>query len=370
MATTERDYYEVLGVERSASDADIKRAFRKLAQQWHPDVNTDPAAQERFKEINEAYQVLSDPERRQRYDMFGRAGTDGGAGATGFEGFGGFSDIFDAFFGGGAASSAARRGRPQPGADLRYDLRITFEEAIKGTEKEIEFPVLQKCETCGGNGAEPGTEPITCPQCNGRGEVRSVRQTMLGQMVNVSACPRCRGEGKIVETRCVTCQGEGRIERRRTLRVTIPAGIDEGHQIRLSNEGEVGPRGGPPGSLYVAVHVLPHPSLTREGTELYYEAKVSIAQAALGTRIKVPTVEGEEEVEVKAGTQPDTEIKLRGRGVPHLRRGSRGDLHVLVDVVVPTRLSKKARELLEAYAADTGAATSHGGGLLEKLGLG
>ena len=164
MATTERDYYEVLGVERSASDADIKRAFRKLAQQWHPDVNTDPAAQERFKEINEAYQVLSDPERRQRYDMFGRAGTDGGAGATGFEGFGGFSDIFDAFFGGGAASSAARRGRPQPGADLRYDLQITFEEAIKGTEKEIEFPVLQKCETCGGNGAEPGTEPITCPQ--------------------------------------------------------------------------------------------------------------------------------------------------------------------------------------------------------------
>jgi molecular chaperone DnaJ len=369
VATTERDYYEVLGVERSASDAEIKRAFRKLAQQWHPDVNTDPAAQERFKEINEAYQVLSDPDRRQRYDMFGRAGADAG-GAGGFEGFGGFSDIFDAFFGGGAASSAARRGRPQAGADLRYDLRITFEEAIKGTEKEIEFPVLQTCETCGGNGAEPGTEPVTCPQCNGRGEIRSVRQTMLGQMVNVSTCPRCRGEGKIVETPCHTCQGEGRTERRRTLRVTIPAGIDEGHQIRLSNEGEIGPRGGPPGSLYVAVHVLPHPSLTREGTELYYEAKVSIAQAALGTRIKVPTVEGEEEVEVKPGTQPDTEIKLRGRGVPHLRRGSRGDLHVMIDVVVPTRLSKKARELLEAYAEETGDETTHGGGLLEKLGLG
>jgi molecular chaperone DnaJ len=370
VATTERDYYEVLGVERTASDAEIKRAFRKLAQQWHPDVNTDPAAQERFKEINEAYQVLSDPDRRQRYDMFGRAGADGG-GPTGFEGFGGFSDIFDAFFGGGAASSAARRGRPQAGADLRYDLRITFEEAIKGTEKEIEFPVLQTCETCGGTGAQPGTAPITCPQCNGRGEVRSVRQTMLGQMVNVSACPRCHGEGRIVETRCVTCQGEGRIERRRNLRVTIPAGIDEGHQIRLSNEGEVGPRGGPSGSLYVAVHVQPHPSLTREGTELYYEAKVSIAQAALGTRIKVPTVEGEEEVEVKPGTQPDTEIKLRGRGAPHLRRGSRGDLHVLIDVEVPTHLSKKARELLEAYAQETGDATSHGGGgLLEKLGLG
>jgi molecular chaperone DnaJ len=371
VATTERDYYQVLGVERNASDAEIKRAYRKLAQQWHPDVNTDPAAQERFKEINEAYQILGDPDRRSRYDTFGRAGVDGAAGGTGFEGFGGFSDIFDAFFGGGGSASA-RRGRPLPGADLRYDLRITFEEAVKGTDKEIEFTVLQRCDTCHGSGAKPGTEPITCPQCNGRGEIRSVRQTMLGQMVNVSACPRCRGEGKIIETACDTCHGEGRVERKRTLRVTIPAGIDEGHQIRLSNEGEVGPRGGPPGSLYVAVHVQPHPSLTREGTELFYEARVSIAQAALGTRISVPTVDGEEEVEIKPGTQPDTEIRLRGRGVPHLRRtGQRGDLHVLVDVVVPTRLSKKARELLEAYADESGETTLHGGGgLREKLGLG
>src|SRR6478609_5106981 len=183
MATAERDYYVILGVERTATDAEIKRAFRKLAQKWHPDVNTDPAAQEQFKEINEAYQVLSDPDRRSRYDTFGKAGADGGApGGAGFEGFGGFSDIFDAFFGGGAGAGSARRGRPQPGADLRYDLRITFQEAIQGTEKEIEFTVLQPCETCGGDGAKPGTEPITCPQCNGRGEVRSVRQTMLGQM--------------------------------------------------------------------------------------------------------------------------------------------------------------------------------------------
>ena len=344
MATTERDLYEVLGVERGASDAEIKRAFRKLAQQWHPDVNKDPEAQARFKEANEAYQILSDPERRQRYDMFGRAGVDGGAGrAPGFEGFGGFSDIFDAFFGG--AAGGARRGAVarSPGSDLRYDLRITFEEAVKGTEKEIDFRVLGRCETCSGTGAKPGTEPMTCPQCEGRGEVRSVRQTMLGQMVNVSACPRCRGEGKIVETPCATCKGDGRTERKRTLRVTIPAGIDEGHQIRLTNEGEVGPRGGPPGSLYVAVHVAPHPTLKRDGTELYYEARISIAQAALGTRITVPTVEGEEEVEIKPGTQPDTEIRLRGKGVPHLRRsGSRGDLHVLVDVVVPTKLSQEA----------------------------
>jgi molecular chaperone DnaJ len=334
-------------------------------------VNNDPAAHDRFTEINEAYQVLSDPDRRGRYDMFGRAGL-GGAAGSGFEGFGGFSDIFDAFFGGGAGAASARRGRPQPGADLRYDLRITFEEAVRGTDKQIEFSVLQRCETCHGSGAAPGTEPITCTQCSGRGEVRSIRQTMLGQMVNVSACPRCNGEGRIVELPCDTCHGSGRTERHRTLQVSIPPGIDEGHQIRLSNEGEVGPRGGPAGSLYVAVHVQPHPALKREGTELFYEAVISIAQAALGTRITVPTVDGDEEVEIKAGTQPDTEIRLRGKGVPHLRRaGARGDLHVLVDVRVPTKLSRKARELLAAYAEETGEPVEPGGGgLREKLGFG
>jgi molecular chaperone DnaJ len=371
MATTERDYYLILGVERTATDAEIKRAYRKLAQQWHPDVNSDATAHERFTEINEAYQVLSDPERRGRYDTFGQAGL-GGAGGAGFEGFGGFSDIFDAFFGGTSGAASARRGRPQPGSDLRYDLRITFEEAVKGTDKQIEFSVLQRCETCHGSGARVGTEAVVCPQCSGRGEVRSVRQTMLGQMVNVSACPRCRGEGKIIESPCETCHGDGRTERRRTLQVSIPAGIDEGHQIRLSNEGEVGPRGGPAGSLYVAVHVQPHPTLKREGTELFYEAAISIAQAALGTRITVPTVDGDEEVEIKPGTQPDTEIRLRGKGVPHLRRsGARGDLHVLVDVVVPTKLSKKGRELLAAFAEDAGESVGSGGaGLREKLGLG
>jgi molecular chaperone DnaJ len=368
MATQERDLYEVLGLERGASDGDIKRAFRRLAQQWHPDVNQDTEAQERFKEINDAYQVLSDPDRRARYDRFGRAGVDNGEAGAGFEGFGGFSDIFDAFFGGAAGARSARRGRPQPGSDLRYDLRITFEEAVRGTDKEIEFRSLQRCDTCSGSGAQPGTEPTTCPQCEGRGEVRSVRQTMLGQMVNVSACPRCRGEGRIIETPCETCRGDGRVERKRTLRVTIPAGIDEGHQIRLTNEGELGPRGGPPGSLYVAVHVSPHAALKRDGTELYYEAEVSIAQAALGTRITVPTVEGDEEVEIKAGTQPDTEIRLRGKGVPHLRRTTRGDLHVLVDVRVPTKLTKKQRGLLEALAKESGEQVGNGG-LREKLGL-
>jgi molecular chaperone DnaJ len=356
------DYYATLGVARDATNGQIKRAFRKLAQQWHPDVNKDSAAAERFKEINEAYQVLSDPERKQRYDLFGSAGSGGDGDA--FTGFGGFADIFDAFFGG---QPSGRRGRPAAGSDLRYDLRITFEEAILGTDKEIDFPVLGRCDTCGGTGARPGTSPTACPQCNGRGEIRSVRQTMLGQMVNVTTCPRCRGDGRIVETPCETCHGEGRTERQRTLRVTIPAGIDEGHQIRLSNEGEVGPRGGPAGSLYVAVHVLPHPQLKREGTELIFEADVSIAQAALGTRVSVPAVGGDEEVEIKPGTQPGTEIRLRGRGVPHLRRaGVRGDLHVLVNVVVPTKLSKAERDALQAYAVAAGEEVSEGG-FLERV---
>jgi molecular chaperone DnaJ len=353
---TQRDYYDILGVPRGAPDADVKRAFRKLAQQWHPDVNTEAGADERFKEINEAYQVLSDPQRRQAYDMFGRAGV-GGAGPEGFGatgGFQGFGDLFDAFFGAGAASGT-RRGRPPQGGDLRYDLRLTFDETIRGAEKSIEFTALARCDTCTGIGAEPGTSPTQCPACGGTGELRQVRSTMLGQMVNVAPCARCRGLGRIIETPCTTCRGEGRVERKRTLRVTIPAGIDEGHQIRLTGEGEAGPRGGAPGNLYVVVHVQPHPALRRQETELYHDLSVSIAQAALGARLTVPTPDGEESIEIKPGTQPGTEIRLRGKGVPHLRRaGTRGDLHVLIDVRVPARLSARQRELLEAFAVESG----------------
>lgn len=351
---TNRDYYDILGVQKTASDDEIKKAFRKLAQQWHPDVNKAPEADERFKEINEAYQVLSDPQRRQAYDMFGRAGVGGsGAGPEGygpFGGFSGFGDIFDAFFGQGAATGQ-RRGRPPAGADLRYDLKLTFDEAIHGAEKEISFSALGKCDTCDGSGAEPGSTPITCPQCNGSGEVRQVRSTMLGQMVNVTTCGRCRGQGRIVEKPCVTCRGDGRTEKRRTLRVSVPAGIDDGHQIRLSGEGEAGPRGGTAGNLYVVTHVEPHPQLKREETELLFELPVSMTQAALGARLPVPTPDGTEYVDVKPGTQHGTEIRLRGKGVPHLRRaGLRGDLHVFVDVQVPTKLSARQRELLEELA--------------------
>ena len=365
---TEVDYYTLLGVARTATDAEIKRAFRKLAQQWHPDVSKDPSADERFKQINEAYQVLSDPQRRQAYDMFGRAGT--GAQDPGASPFGGgFGDIFDAFFG-GAAGQAGRHGRPAAGSDLRYDLRITFDEAVKGAEEDIEFPVLDRCETCTGTGAAAGSTPRQCPQCAGRGEVRQVRQTMLGQMVNIAGCSRCHGEGTIVETPCETCRGEGRVEKKRKLRVGIPPGIDEGHQIRLSGEGEAGPRGGPKGHLYVAVRVQPHPELTRDGTELYHVLSISIAQAALGTKVRIPTIEGDEEIDVKAGTQPGAEIRLRGRGVPNLRRpGSRGDLHVTVDVVVPSKLSRRQRELLEAYAKESGEAVGASGhaGILDRV---
>jgi molecular chaperone DnaJ len=356
---TERSYYEVLGVERNASDADIKRAFRKLAQQWHPDVNADAEAVGRFKEINEAYQVLSDPKRRQIYDVVGTAGLGdlGGAGSPFGEGFGGFGDLFDAFFAGmGGNAPGSRRGaRRQAGADLRYDLRISFDEAVRGIEKEIEFDLLDKCGTCAGTGAAPGSIPSVCTACGGRGEVRSVRQTLLGQMVNVTACTRCNGEGRVTDSPCRDCKGDGRVQQHKKLRVSIPAGIDEGHQIRLSGEGEAAPRGGPAGNLYVAVHVTPHLALRRDGTEVYYDLQLSIAQAALGTRTRIPTIEGEEELEIRPGTQPATEIRLRSRGVPHLRRpGTRGDLHVLIHVNVPTKLSKRQRQLLEDLAAETG----------------
>ncbi len=355
MATT-RDYYEILELERGASDEEIKRSFRKLAQQWHPDVNTDPDADARFKELNEAYQVLSDPGRRQQYDTFGRAGV-GGTGAEGygpFGGFQGFGDIFDAFFS-GAAGGGARRARRPAGADLRYDLQLTFDEAIHGTEKELSFNSLDTCETCGGSGAEAGSEPIACPRCDGSGEVREVRNTLLGQMVNVTPCGRCRGSGQIVEKPCPTCRGDGRSEHKRTLRVTVPAGIDDGHQIRLTGEGEAAPRGGTPGNLYVVTHVEEHPVLKRDGTELYCELKLSLTQAALGADVPILTPDGEEMLEIKPGTQPGTEIRRRGKGVPHLRRpGARGDLHVLIDIAVPTRLSDRQRELLEELAAESG----------------
>jgi molecular chaperone DnaJ len=355
MATT-RDYYEILEVQRGASDEEIKRSFRKLAQKWHPDVNTDPDADARFKEINEAYQILADPQRRQQFDTFGRAGV-GGNGAGGSRPFGGFEgvgDIFDAFFG-AASAQGQRRSRRPAGADLRYDLSLTFDEAIHGAEKEISFTVLDRCETCDGTGAQEGSETTLCPQCGGSGEIRQVRSTLLGQMVNVTQCGRCRGSGRIIEKPCKICRGDGRAERKRTIRVKVPAGIDDGHQIRLTGEGEAGPSAGTAGNLYVVTHVEEHPVMKRDGTELYEELSLSITQATLGAQVPIVTPDGEEMLDIKPGTQPGTEIRRRGKGVPHLRRpGTRGDLHVLVDIEVPTRLSDRQRELLEELAVESG----------------
>ena len=367
-----RDYYEVLGVSRDASEEEIKRAFRRAAQRHHPDIDTSTGAEERFKELNEAYRVLSDRQRRSAYDMFGHAGVDG-ASAGGFEGFGGgfgpFGDIFDAFFGGSPAGTRQRR-RVVAGADLRYDLTIEFAEAVFGVTKEIVFPTLVTCEVCAGSGAEPGSEPETCPECNGTGERRRVSQTILGQMVNITACPRCHGEGRIVGTSCHNCSGDGRVRQERRLQVTVPAGIDSGQRIALEGQGEAGPRGGPPGDLYVVVGVEDHPELLRRGTELYYELPVNFPQAALGATLPVPTVEGSEEVEVPAGTQSGTEIRLRGKGVPRLRGTGRGDLHVIVTVVVPSKPSKQERELLKQLGEVSGPATlpkGRGEGLFDRL---
>jgi molecular chaperone DnaJ len=367
-----RDYYEVLGVPRDASDEDIKRAFRRAAQRHHPDVDTSTGAEDRFKELNEAYRVLSDRQRRSAYDMFGHAGVDG-ASTGGFEGFGGgfgpFGDIFDAFFGGAPAGTRQRR-RVVAGADLRYDLTIEFAEAVFGVTKEIVFPTLVTCEVCAGSGAEPGSEPETCPECNGTGERRRVSQTILGQMVNITACPRCHGEGRIVGTPCHNCSGDGRVRQERRLQVTVPAGIDSGQRIALEGQGEAGPRGGPPGDLYVVVTVQDHPELLRRGTELYYELPVNFPQAALGATLSVPTVEGSEEVEVPAGTQSGTEIRLRGKGVPRLRGSGRGDLHVVVTVVVPSKPSKPERELLKQLGEVSGPAVlpkGRGEGLFDRL---
>jgi molecular chaperone DnaJ len=343
-----RDYYEILGLSRDASDEEIKRAFRRLAQRQHPDVDGSDGAEQRFKELNEAYRVLSDRQRRAAYDMFGHAGVDA-ASTGGFDGFGGgfgpFGDIFDAFFGGSPAGTRQRR-RVVAGADLRYDLTIEFGEAVAGVTKEIVFPTLVTCDVCGGSGGEPGVEPERCPDCNGTGERRRVSQTILGQMVNISACPRCGGEGRIIAAPCANCKGDGRVRQERRLEVNVPAGIDSGQRIALEGQGESGPRGGPPGDLYVVVTVRDHPQLLRRGTELFYELPVTFPQAALGATLSVPTVDGSEPVEVPAGTQSGAEIRLKGRGVPRIRGSGRGDLHVIVTVVVPPKLGKRERELL------------------------
>ncbi|MCC7366568.1 MAG: molecular chaperone DnaJ [Dehalococcoidia bacterium] len=358
MPAHQRDYYEVLGVERGASAQDLKKAYRKLAMEFHPDRNSAPDAAEKFKEVNRAYEVLSDDEKRNIYDRFGHAGVEGhGAGPQGFDGFStfeGFGDIFDAFFGGAQRGGGRRRRGPARGGDLRYNLKLTFEEAAFGVEKEIEFARMERCEHCSGRGAEPGTELTVCPDCNGAGEIRRAQQSIFGQFVNVSACGRCQGEGRIVSNPCETCRGTGRQRSERKIAVKVPAGVDDGAQIRIGGEGEAGVRGGEPGHLYVVLAVARHAVFQRVEDHILLELPVNVAQAALGAKVTIPTLDGDMEFEVPAGTQTDEEFVIRGKGVPHLRSSGRGDMVVRVTAVIPESLTDEQRELLEKLAETMG----------------
>ncbi len=354
---TQRDYYEVLGVPKSASNDDLKAAFRRLARQYHPDVNKEPDAEERFKEINEAYAVLSDSDRRAAYDRFGHAGVKGPGGAQDFTvDFSDFADIFGDLFGFGGFGRTSRRSRtaPRRGADLAYRLDLSFEEAIFGVEKEIEITRDELCSTCSGSGAEPGTNPVRCATCNGTGEVRQVRQTLLGSMVQVATCPTCNGVGETIATPCHTCQGRGLERRTRRKVVSIPGGVDGGTQIRLAGEGQPGMNGGPNGNLYVTMQVQPHKFFRRRENDIVLDLDINVAQAALGADVDVPTVDGPARLKIPTGTQPGKVLRMRGKGVPFLRGNGRGDQLVVVNVDIPSRLTADQRQLFEQLAKSLG----------------
>jgi len=355
-----RDYYEVLGVSRTATQDEIKKAYRALVRKYHPDVNPgNKEAEEKFKEIKEAYDVLSDPEKRARYDQFGHAAFDQNGQASGFGGFGGFdfggdfggadfgfSDIFDMFFGGGGAT---RRAGPTRGADVRYDLTITFEEAAFGCEKVIEIPRNETCSTCQGSGAAPGTHPSTCSHCRGTGQIRHTQRTPFGTIQTSRTCPVCNGEGRVIASPCPTCGGKGIVRRMKTVAVKVPQGSEDGLSLRFAGQGEAGSRGGPPGDLYVVLHVEPHKFFTREGNDLYCEIPITFTQAALGAEIEVPTLDGKVVMKIPEGTQTSTVFRLRGYGIPYRKRSGRGDLHVRVIVTTPTKLTEKQKQLLREF---------------------
>lgn len=348
-----RDYYEVLGVSKTASDDELKKAYRTLAKKYHPDLNGgDKECEEKFKEVNEAYDVLSDPQKRARYDQFGHEDPrTGGAGGYGdfTGGFGGgFDDIFSAFFGGGFGGAQRARG-PERGNDLRYDLTITFEEAAFGCEKEITVTREENCEECGGTGAKKGTSPTTCPTCKGTGQVQSFINTPIGRVSNVRVCDACHGSGKIIKDPCPKCNGRGRVRRNRKISIKIPAGIDNGMQIPLRRQGEPGLRGGENGDLYIFVTVRPHKLFTRENYDLYCDVTVSFTQAALGGEIDVPTLNGMTKYNLPEGTQPGAVVRLRGQGIQNLRGAGKGDLYIKINVEIPRRLTEKQKELLRQF---------------------
>lgn len=356
------DYYELLGVHRQASADEIKKAYRKRARELHPDANPDdPTAAERFKELSKAYSVLSDDQQRARYDQFGEAGVGGAAGGANFDdlfGGGGLGDIFDAFFGGGGGGGpfGGRRGPSGPprGQDLEVAVEITFEQSVFGSQIPVELKLPERCDDCGGSGAGEGTQPVTCADCSGSGQVRRVRQSVLGQMVSTSPCPRCGGLGQIITTPCGSCRGEGRVTIDKTYTVEVPAGVVSGSTLRLTRRGAAGPRGGSHGDLYVHLRVQPHDRFRRDDDDLVADVPISIAQAALGTKLVLETLDGDEDLAIPAGTQPGHEFVLRGRGVPRLHGRGRGDLRAIVRVDVPTKLTGDEAELLRKFAEGRG----------------
>ncbi|MEW6240219.1 MAG: molecular chaperone DnaJ [Chloroflexota bacterium] len=348
-----RDYYDILGVGRNASDDEIKAAFRKLARQYHPDVNKEPDAEEKFKEINEAYGVLSDAEKRARYDRFGKEGLGNMGGFHDYTAD--FGDLFEELFGSFGFSTGRRSRRsPRRGRDLQMQVTLTFEEAVFGVEKEIEFQREETCSRCNGSGAEPGTSPTRCSTCGGQGEVRQVRQTFLGQMVQTATCPTCNGRGETISSPCKTCRGGGLERKVVKKKVQIPAGVDGGTQIRLAGEGGPGVYGGPNGSLFLVLDVQPHKFFKRRENDIFLNLDINVAQAVLGAEIEVPTLDGNEKLKIPAGTQPGKIFQIKGKGVPYLRRSGRGDQKVIVNVAIPSKLTKEQRELFEKLAESLG----------------
>ena len=355
-----RDYYEVLGVSRDASQEEIKKAYKKLAKKYHPDLNPDSkTAEEKFKEVNEAFNVLSDENARAHYDQFGHSDPNQGFGGGGFGGFGGgdfgggfggggLGDIFETFFGGGFTQQRDPNA-PQRGNDMRLDLQVSFEEAAKGVEKEITISRMEACDTCGGSGAKPGTKRETCPQCKGSGKQRINQTTPFGQFQTVRTCPRCGGKGTIITENCPDCSGSGRKRKQRTLKVNIPAGVDNGSRLRMQGEGEGGVNGGPPGDLFIYISVKPHKIFKRDGDHVYLDQQISFTQAALGAELDVPTLDGTVKLTVPEGTQTGTTFRLRGRGFPKLKGYGRGDQHVKVKVTTPTHLSEVQKEMLRQF---------------------
>ncbi|WP_217586752.1 molecular chaperone DnaJ [Lentibacillus saliphilus] len=348
---SKRDYYDVLGVENSASKEEIKKAYRKLARKYHPDVNKEANAADQFKEVKEAYEVLSDEQKRAQYDQFGHAGTQdqGFGGFGGAQDFGGFGDIFDMFFGGGGRRQDPNA--PRQGADLQYTITLDFEEAIFGKEADIRIPKEEECDTCHGSGAKPGTKTNTCGHCNGSGQLNTEQSTPFGKVVNRRVCHYCNGSGKIIPEKCQTCGGSGRVKKHKTIHISIPAGIDEGQQIRVSGKGEAGVNGGPPGDLFVVVQIRSHDFFQREGDHVYCELPLTFAQAALGDEVEVPTVHGNVKLKIPAGTQTGKTFRLKGKGAPNVRGFGQGDQHIQVRVVTPTKLTEQQKELLREFNA-------------------